>query len=211
MLSVSRQGLEGAFDALDPRLASLGLQNFVTHRCEPLSLNNACLTRFHAEWNAGVEDYHMAQKLLRPAHRLWLLWLAISLTIGPSLMMRGLRIQDGRDQFFLCFVWLLGSIGTLFWLLICLHSTLALRQLVARADKLVCTQPVHKVFLMKVTRELADLRCHFWHLPCTPPVVATAAAALLLSGAPLLYVFGAAAPLPVPPAPRFPWQSWVCR
>lgn len=170
LISLSQTELVAAFDELHPKIAQLGLRNYLTSfRSEPLPTTIESIIKFNFRWNNGCENYEYVQNQLHP-----LLLFGLLILIAPALSPLFLLLSGPHPEaplwswsavfmFWLtaiCVTWTMGAA------LLC--STFKLRHLLSDGFRLVFSDSIAMLRVRSILSG-SDLTCYLAYIvPCTP-------------------------------------------
>jgi hypothetical protein len=192
LLCLGTLKLEAAFDALDPRVAELGLRRFVDVE-RRLQLSAASLVDFQANWNAGIRSYEEVQRELAPAQALAFVSSGIGLLLPLHLLAIGFTFDSGvawPNAIRLLLIWggPPGALTFVCTLLPAVHCTECLRRLRALSAQLVLQNPTHRLFISHIV-DSAPLTCSVARLlPADRPAVVATAVVLVASVIPWCFI-----------------------
>lgn len=169
ILSISRIQLFTAFDALDAKIAHLGLKRYANVATDTLEVSHEEMVDFERRWVDGVATFQLVQQELFSPQCVWLGFCILACSAPLDLWWRNTPVSSswitvGK------LVWTI--VGTGFFLVDILRAgrqvTKGLQELEAATKKLVFSRQMDRVYLSTIISHDTDLTCYIAGLiPCT--------------------------------------------
>jgi len=161
LLSVPFIQMSSAFDDLDPRIADQGMGIFARDTLAAgINTDSQMLTRFQRKWVAASDQYFVMQVWLSTVLHSGLLVMLFLALLPVWYAMFGLpsgldlnssapfgEVAQGFNIFRVVFVSAIGTVNVIVLLLVPMHLTIKLHDLVAKSKRLVFDDVQHKVFM----------------------------------------------------------------